>query len=71
MAELIDGQVCFRLADTVPSRRRWDRSGSKNAEALSELLGALARRGAEFENLGVDGERLFARIARVPDGLFR
>ena len=27
--------------------------------------------GAAFENLGVNAERLFARIARTPDGLFR
>jgi hypothetical protein len=35
------------------------------------LVGILARRGAAFEKLGVNAERLFARIARVPDGLFR
>ena len=35
------------------------------------LVGILARRGAAFESLGVNAERLFARIARVPDGLFR
>jgi hypothetical protein len=35
------------------------------------LVGVLARRGAAFENLGVNAERLFARIVRVPDGLFR
>jgi hypothetical protein len=35
------------------------------------LVGVLARRGAAFENLGVNAERLFVRVARVPDGLFR
>jgi hypothetical protein len=35
------------------------------------LVGVLARRGGAFESLGIDAGRLFARIARVPDGLFR
>ncbi|HEX9464212.1 MAG TPA: hypothetical protein VGB82_16560 [Alphaproteobacteria bacterium] len=35
------------------------------------LVGVLARRGAAFERLGLDAGRLFQRICRVPDGLFR
>jgi hypothetical protein len=35
------------------------------------LVGVLARRGAAFESLGIDAERLFARIGRVPNGLFQ
>jgi len=35
------------------------------------LVDVLARRGAEFESLSIDAGRLFARIARVPDRLFR
>ena len=35
------------------------------------LVGVLARRGAAFDSLGIDAERLFARIARVPNGLFQ
>ena len=35
------------------------------------LVGILARRGAAFDSLGIDGERLFARIGRVPNGLFQ
>jgi hypothetical protein len=35
------------------------------------LVGVLARRGGAFESLGIDAGRLFARVARVPDGLFR
>jgi hypothetical protein len=34
------------------------------------LVAVLARRGAAFERLGVDAERLLARLGRVPDGLF-
>jgi hypothetical protein len=33
------------------------------------LVGVLVRRGAAFERLGIDAERLFARLRRVPDGL--
>jgi hypothetical protein len=48
----------------------------KGIDAVAEnarigLVGVLARRGAAFESLGVDAERLFARIGRVPNGLFR
>ena len=35
------------------------------------LVDVLARRGAAFESLSIDAGRLFARITRVPDGLFR
>jgi|SRR5712671_6977256 hypothetical protein len=35
------------------------------------LVDVLARRGAAFDSLGIDAERLFARIARVPNGLFQ
>jgi len=34
------------------------------------LVGVLMRRGAAFERLGIDAERLFVRLGRVPDGLF-
>ena len=36
-----------------------------------DLVTLLARRGAAFERLNVDAEPLFARLGRVPDGLFR
>jgi hypothetical protein len=36
-----------------------------------DLVTLLARRGAAFERLNVDAERLFARLGRVPDRLFR
>jgi hypothetical protein len=35
-----------------------------------DLVALLARRGAAFERLNVGAERLFARLGRVPDGLF-
>ena len=50
---------------------RRDAMGAVAENARLGLVGVLARRGAAFENLGVNAERLFARIARVPDGLFR
>jgi hypothetical protein len=34
------------------------------------LVDVLARRGASFERLGIDAERLFLRLGQVPDGLF-
>ena len=34
------------------------------------LVAVLARRGASFERLGIDAERLFLRLGQVPDGLF-
>ena len=50
---------------------RGDAIGAIAENARLGLVGVLARRGAAFENLGVNAERLFARIVRVPDGLFR
>jgi hypothetical protein len=50
---------------------RGDEIGAVAENARLGLVGLLARRGAAFESLGVNAERLFARIARVPDGLFR
>jgi hypothetical protein len=35
------------------------------------LVSVLARRGAAFDSLGIDAERLFVRIGRVPNGLFQ
>jgi hypothetical protein len=57
MARSVDRQTCFRLADAENARLG--------------LVGVLARRGAAFDSLGIDAERLFARISRVPDGLFQ
>jgi hypothetical protein len=54
-AELVQGDVIGPVAEN----------------ARLGLVGVLARRGAAFESLGVDAERLFARIARVPNGLFQ
>jgi hypothetical protein len=54
-AELVRGKALFAVAEI----------------ARLSLVGLLARRGSAFESLGVNAERLFARIARVPDGLFR
>ena len=34
------------------------------------LVAVLARRGASFERLGIDAERLFLRLRLLPDGLF-
>jgi hypothetical protein len=50
---------------------RGDAIGAVAENARLGLVGLLARRGAAFESLGVNADRLFARIARVPDGLFR
>ena len=50
---------------------RGDAIGAVAENARLGLVGLLAQRGAAFEKLGIDAERLFARIARVPDGLFR
>jgi hypothetical protein len=55
VAELVRGNALFTVAEN----------------ARLGLVGLLARRGAAFESLGVNAERLFARIARAPDGLFR
>jgi hypothetical protein len=45
--------------------------GAVAENARLGLADLLARRGAEFERLNVDAGRLFARIAQVPNGLFR
>jgi hypothetical protein len=45
--------------------------GAVAENARLGLLGVLARRSAAFDSLGVDVGRLFARIARVPNGLFQ
>jgi hypothetical protein len=50
---------------------RRDAIGAVAVNARLGLVGVLARRGAAFEDLGVNAERLFVRIARLPDGLFR
>jgi hypothetical protein len=54
-AELVQGDVIGAVAET----------------ARLGLVGVLARRGTAFESLGIDAERLFMRIGRVPDGLFQ
>jgi hypothetical protein len=54
-AELVQGDVIAAVAEN----------------ARLGLVGVLARRGAAFESLGIDAERLFMRIGRVPDGLFQ
>ena len=48
-----------------------DMIGAVAENARLGLVGILARRGAAFDSLGIDGERLFARIGRVPNGLFQ
>ncbi|HYZ40666.1 MAG TPA: hypothetical protein VE687_08575 [Stellaceae bacterium] len=45
--------------------------GAVAENARLGLVSVLARRGAAFESLGVNAERLFARITRTPNGLFR
>ena len=50
---------------------RVDAIGAVVENARLGLVGVLARRGGAFESLGIDAGRLFARIARVPDGLFQ
>jgi hypothetical protein len=54
-AELVQGDVIGAVAE----------------KARLGLVGVLARRGAAFDSLGVDAERLFVRIGRVPNGLFQ
>jgi hypothetical protein len=54
-AELVQGDVIGGVAEN----------------ARLGLVGVLTRRGAAFESLGIDGERLFMRIGRVPNGLFQ
>jgi hypothetical protein len=53
-AELVQGDVIGTVAET----------------ARLGLVGVLVQRGAAFESLGVDAERLFMRIGRVPNRLF-
>lgn len=50
---------------------RKDRRGAVAESIRADLVAVLARRGAAFERLGVDAERLFARLGRVPDGLIQ
>jgi hypothetical protein len=57
-----------RLAPELADR---DAIGAVAENARLGLVDLLARRGAEFERLNVNAGRLFARIARVPNGLFR
>jgi hypothetical protein len=45
--------------------------GAVAESARLGLVGVLARRGAAFDSLGIDAERLFVRIAGVPNGLFQ
>ncbi len=45
--------------------------GAVAENARLGLVGVLARRGAAFDILGVNAERLFARIGSVPNGLFQ
>jgi hypothetical protein len=45
--------------------------GAVAENARLGLVGVLARRGAAFDSLGIDAERLFVRIGRVPNGLFQ
>jgi hypothetical protein len=47
-----------------------DAIGAVAENARLGLVGVLARRGAAFDNLSIDAERLFVRIGRVPNGLF-
>jgi hypothetical protein len=54
-AELVQGDVIGAVAEN----------------ARLGLVGVLARRGAAFDSLGVDAERLFVRIGRVPNGLLQ
>jgi hypothetical protein len=57
-----------RIASELVQR---DAIGAAAENARLGLVGVLARRGAAFESLGIDAERLFARIGRVPNGLFQ
>lgn len=45
--------------------------GAVAENARLGLVSVLARRGAAFDSLGTDAERLFVRIGRVPNGLFQ
>jgi hypothetical protein len=48
-----------------------DMIGAVAENARLGLVGVLARRAAAFDSLGIDAERLFVRISRVPNGLFQ
>jgi hypothetical protein len=48
-----------------------DAIGAVAENARRGLAGVLTRRGAAFDSLGIDAERLFVRISRVPNGLFQ
>ena len=48
-----------------------DMIGAVAENARLGLVGVLARRAAAFDSLGIDAERLFQGIGRVPNGLFR
>ena len=63
-AESATQQLATELVDR-------DAIGAVAENARLGLVDLLARRGAEFECLNVDAGRLFARIAQVPNGLFR
>jgi len=54
-AELVQGDVIGPVAEN----------------ARLGLVSVLGRRGAAFDSLGIDPERLFVRIGRVPNGLFQ
>jgi hypothetical protein len=54
-------------AELVPG----DVIGAVAENARLGLVSVLARRGAAFDSLGIDAERLFVRIGRVPNGLFQ
>lgn len=48
-----------------------DMIGAVAENARLSLVGVLARRAAAFDSLGIDAERLFVRLGRVPNGLFQ
>jgi hypothetical protein len=48
-----------------------DMIGAVAENARLGLVSVLSRRAATFDSLGIDAERLFVRIGRVPNGLFR
>jgi hypothetical protein len=56
-----------RIAAELASR---DVIGAVAESIRLGLVRVLARRGAAFESLEIDAGRLFARLGRVPDGLF-
>jgi hypothetical protein len=61
-----------RLSRRLASERAQRNAiGAVAENARLGLVDVLAGRGAAFESLSIDAGRLFARIAQVPDGLFR